>query len=408
MKKEEILERIEEIKSLLQGEEEVDVRSLNEEYESLKVELAKAEETEEEERKLAEVKKLEAEAEERRKAAEMLNNGSVKGEEIQKEEKELKTRKEMLASEEYRNYWAKTLMGRNDITPEERAVGDALTTTATTFVASTANVQGINNAGLFIPTSVHEELMRVLEETSPFLRDITKLEVKGVVNLPTIVSSDGATWLGETEPNVNEGIEFSQIQLGAYDLTKYVEITWNVVDMAIDSFVDYIVREVAKAMYDALADAIINGTGVGMPTGALDGLTPVQIPAGGTIVDAIMGAYSSLDIVTKNTKVYVAPDVAQAIYGYRDGNGNYPYLAGLPTSALFSIEVDPFVASGYALVGDASYYVANFNHPLDIQFGEDLKARRRYISAYIKVDGKPRPGAFAVAQNEAAEDEGGE
>lgn len=395
MKKEEILERIEEIKSLLQGEEEVDVRSLNEEYESLKVELAKAEETEEEERKLAEVKKLEAEAEERRMVANKINEGSITGNEIKKEEiKEVKSFKEMLASEEYRNYWAKTLMGRNDITEEERAVGDAVTTTATTYVPSSANAQGINNAGLFIPTSVREELMRVLEETSPFLRDATKLEVKGVVNLPTMASNDGAVWQGETAPNVNEGIEFTQIQLGAFDLTKYVEITWNVLDMAVDSFIDYIVREVSQAMYSELAQQVIAGDGNGKPTGAINGLTPVT---GATIIDAIMEAYGGLETTSKNVKVYLAKDVATAIYGYKDGSNNYPFLAGLPTNPLFTFEVDPYVPDGYALIGDASDYIINFNHPMEILFGDDLKARRRIVSAYMKVDGKPRPNAFAVA-----------
>ncbi len=398
MTKEEIKNRIEEIKSLLQSDDELDVRSLNEEYENLKVEMKKAEEIEEEERKLAEVKKLETEAEERRATAEKLNEGLVKGEEIKKEEiKEVKTRKELLASEEYRNYWAKTLMGRTDITEEERAVGDAVTTTATTFVASTANAQGINNAGLFIPTSVREELMKVLEQTSPFLRDVTKLEVKGVVNLPTMASSDGALWRGETDANVNEGIEFTQIQLGAFDLTKYVEITWNVLDMAVDSFIDYIVREVAGAMYSELATAILSGDGNGRPTGATQGLTAVT---GATIIDAIMGAYASLDTASKNIKVYLAKDVATAIYGYKDGANNYPFLAGLPTNPLFQFEVDPYMPDGVALIGDPSDYIVNFNHPMEIMFGDDLKTRRRIVSAYMKVDGKPKPNAFAIAEAE--------
>lgn len=394
--KEEILNRIEEIKSLLQSEEEVDVRSLNDEYETLKVELKKIEETEEEERKLAEVKKLEAEVEERRNIAEKINEGMIKGKEIEKEEKEMKSIKEMLGTEEYRNYWAKTLMGRTDITPEERDVGDAVTTTATTFVASANGTQGINNAGLFIPTSVREELMKVLEETSPFLRDATKLEVKGVVNLPYIASSDGALWHGEIEPNTNEGIEFAQIQLGAFDLTKYVEITWNVLDMAVDSFIDYIVREVAQAMYSELATEVIAGDGSGKPTGAMDGLTPVTNT---DVMEAILEAIGDINPrYARNLKVYVAPDVAKAIYGYRDLNGSYPYLTGLPVSPLFSIEVDPFVPSGYALIGDASNYVINFNHALEIMFGDDLKTRRRIVSGYMKVDGKPRAEAFAVAQ----------
>jgi cell wall-associated NlpC family hydrolase len=41
---------------------------------------------------------------------------------------------------------------------EKRALGDAVGTTATTYVASSANAQGINNLGLYIPKSIRMEL----------------------------------------------------------------------------------------------------------------------------------------------------------------------------------------------------------------------------------------------------------
>ena len=51
-------------------------------------------------------------------------------------------------------------MNRTDYTEaEERALGDAITTTATTFVESNTSTQGINNGGLFIPTSVRLDML---------------------------------------------------------------------------------------------------------------------------------------------------------------------------------------------------------------------------------------------------------
>ena len=74
-----------------------------------------------------------------------------------KEERKME-KKYTRASEEYRSAWAKTLMGLELDEEEKRALGDAIGTTATTFTASTAQVQGINNVGLFIPTSIIIEL----------------------------------------------------------------------------------------------------------------------------------------------------------------------------------------------------------------------------------------------------------
>ena len=77
------------------------------------------------------------------------------------EVEEKRTLEQVLKSPEYRTAWAKKLMKLPDsrFTEEEkRALGDAITTTDTTFVQSAAETQGINNGGLFIPTTVRNEL----------------------------------------------------------------------------------------------------------------------------------------------------------------------------------------------------------------------------------------------------------
>ena len=101
------------------------------------------------------------------------------------------TRAEILASKEYRSAWAKKTMGFSDdkLTEEEkRALGDAITTTDTTFVASDADTQGINNGGLFIPSTVREELMELIEKQSPIYRDVRKLQVSGNIDLPYLLN----------------------------------------------------------------------------------------------------------------------------------------------------------------------------------------------------------------------------
>ena len=126
----------------------------------------------------------------------------------------MEERKYTIGSPEYRSAWAKKLMGlsADKFTEEEtRALGDAVTTTGTLFVASGESTQGINNGGLFLPTSVREELMELIENESPFFRDIRKLQVNGNIDLPYLFNADDANWYTELNDTVNEGFGILQI-----------------------------------------------------------------------------------------------------------------------------------------------------------------------------------------------------
>ena len=76
------------------------------------------------------------------------------------------TRANVLKSEEYRSAWAKKLMCKSekDFTEDEkRALGVALTTTATTYTEPSSGADGVNNGGLFIPETVSMEILKEIE-----------------------------------------------------------------------------------------------------------------------------------------------------------------------------------------------------------------------------------------------------
>ena len=98
---------------------------------------------------------------------------------IKMEEKRFTT-----ASPEYRSAWAKKLMGVKLDEVEERALGDAIGTTATTFVEADADHNGINNLGLLIPDSVRLDWLKIAEKASPIYRDIRKLNINGNIDFP--------------------------------------------------------------------------------------------------------------------------------------------------------------------------------------------------------------------------------
>lgn len=349
-----------------------------------------------EERKVTLVK----EAELRQSTLDRIANSQTKPvEKFEKEERKEETkmnREEVLKSKEYRSAWAKKLMGRSeaDFTIEEtRALGDAITTTATTFVASESSVAGINNGGLFIPNDVRMDILGLIEKVSPFYRDIRKLAVAGNIDLPFMKASDDAEWYTENTNTKNEGMEFAKLSLTGHELAKNVVVTWKLEAMAVEAFITFITAEIANKMAKALVTAVIYGNGSGKATGAIYNLVAVE---GVDPIDTIVQTYKSLDSDFRiGAKAYISTDVNIDIVGYKDGNDNYPFLNGVSATKLVTIEVDPFLADGDIIVGNAANYILNAVEQVSVVRESSVVGRKTIYGAYGIFDGKPRTGAFA-------------
>ncbi len=345
--------------------------------------------TKEEERSLmADVAELEE------KTKEIKNLRKVEGEEKMEE------RKFTIADKEYRSAWAKKLMGLSEekFTEEEkRALGDAVTTTATTFVAADASTQGINNGGLFIPTEVRMELMEIIEKQSPIFRDVRKLQVSGNVELPYLFASDDAEWYVELNDTKNEGQEYRNLQLTGWELAKDVVITWKLEEMAVESFIAFILEELAHKMGKALINAVIYGDGFNKPTGITHGLEAIK--TGETPIDNIIATYNKLSQDDRiGAKVYVSTAVKVAMIGYKDEHGNYPFLQGIYSTDLFSIEVDPHLNGNDIVAGNPRNYILNEVTPIRVDKESTVKGRKVIYGGYAIYDGKAKPNAFAYGQ----------
>lgn len=310
-----------------------------------------------------------------------------------KEERKME-KKYTRASEEYRSAWAKTLMGLELDEEEKRALGDAIGTTATTFTASTAQVQGINNVGLFIPTSIIVALNERAENESPIWRDIRKYQVNGNVNVPYLYAGDDAKFYAELTATANEGQEYKALVLTGKELAKNIEITWKADQMTVDGFINFIYEELYDKMFKAKINAVIYGNpSNNEPTGLTNGLTAVT--TGDTPLDTIVNTKATLSAdAKKGAKVYVSSAVADAIRFYKNENGFYPYLGGLPAG----IEEDSNLKNNDIAVGNMKNYV--WNEQEDMRFDRDINMKGRTViyGAYQVVDGGAKVGAFAYGQ----------
>lgn len=316
---------------------------------------------------------------------------------IIKGEKEMEERKFTIKSPEYRSAWAKTLMGVELDDTEKRALGDAIGTTSTTFTASAANTQGINNLGLLIPESVRLDWLKMIEQASPIYRDIRKLNVNGNVDFPYLFAADDAEWYAEMTTTKNEGQEYKNIKLTGHELAKAIEITWKAESMTVDGFISFLLDELNVKMNKALINAVIYGTGSAQPTGITNGLTA---KTNTKAIELIKACLSDLDEENRvGAKVYVASNVADEIAFYKDENGNYPYLvAGLGRAGGATIEADPFLRAGDIVVGNAQNYVLNFNESLRIDKEVKVQPRRVVYGGYLIADGNKKPNSFTYGK----------
>lgn len=380
----EIETRLNEIKASVEKIEDAEeIRKLNEEVDKL----------------TSEKKEIEA-RNAREILARKLEEDAEGAEEIKKEEEKMEKKHFDLASKEYRSAWAKKMMNLSEdkfTEDEKRALGDAITTTSNTYVAATSSANGINNGGLFIPTSVRMDLMELLSETSPIFNDIRKLQVAGNVDLPYLFASDDANWYAETDDTKNEGAEFRNLQLTGWELAKDIVITWKLEEMAVESFIEFIVDELFNKMGKALVTACIYGDGQNKPTGVTNGLT--AITTGDTVIDRILDVYKSLSKDARiGAKVYISTDVNLEIVGYKDENGNYPFLSGVPAVSGFSINVDPYLNNDDIVAGNMRNYILNENTPIRLDKEITVKGRKVTYGTYAIYDGKARPGYFALGQ----------
>lgn len=400
MTKQEIEQKKEELRNLLENadtEEKVSdieeqLRSLQEEkIEDEVPEKKDGEITPEQERKLiADTQELE------QRNKEVSNLRKIGGNEMEKEERKFTT-----ASPEYRSAWAKTLMGVKLEETEERALGDAIGTTATTFVEADGTHNGINNLGLVIPESVKLDWLKIAEKASPIYRDIRKMNVPGNVDFPYLFGADDAEWYAETTTTKNEGQEYKNIKLTGHELAKAIEITWKAEAMTVEGFISFLLDELNEKMNKALINAVIYGDGSAKPTGITNGLTAKE---NANAIDLIKECLGNLSVENRvGAKVYVASDVADEIAFYKDGNGNYPYLvAGLGRAGGATIEADPFLSAGDIVVGNAQNYILNFNEGLRVDKEVKVQPRRVIYGGYLIADGNKKPGAFVYGKVKAS------
>lgn len=375
----EILARKKEIRSLLEGDQEVDLVALEKELRELDDAQNKIETRQRLLKEAEEINRGQAPAV---RTIETFNtNPEERGATVIE-------RDEILASTEYRSAYLKTLQGKPLLEGEQRA----LTTAA-------------NSSGAAVPTTTLNKVINKLQQTSILFPMINVSYIPGNLSLVVSNAKTAANWKTEgTDGTPGDDTEI-KVDLAGYELIKLVEISAASSAMTIDAFETYITDEIGRQMAIAIENAILNGPGGNQPTGILSGITWVDgtnsttwLNTGNIDYDTLMNALALLPTLYHNNACFcmnrkmlfggvrkIKDDLKQPIFTYNPQDRAAMTILGYP------ITLNDYMPDDTILLCTPMYYYMNFSNPIEISSSREagFKAGKITYRGLAVADGKP-------------------
>lgn len=155
-----------------------------------------------------------------------------------------------IESNEYRNAFFKHLQ-RKELTPaEERAFTSA-----------------DNSAGVLIPTSTANSIMKKLKEEAPLLNEITLLNATGQLKFVVENEVEDASMHTENAKITSSTDTFTTVILNGYEIVKLIQVSDTVGTMSISAFETWLVDMLVGKIASKVGTFLINGTGSSQPQG---------------------------------------------------------------------------------------------------------------------------------------------
>jgi HK97 family phage major capsid protein len=371
----EIQARMTEIRSLLEGDQQVDLAALDQELRSLQEERTQIETRQ---RLLSEASAINNNTAPEARTIETFNAAPPEQRELGSD------------SMEYRQAFMNYVLRGAEIPAELRA--DATTKTG--------------DIGSVIPQTVLNKIVEKLEAVGMILPLITRTAIKGGVSVPTSSVKPVATWVAEGAGSDKQKKTTGSITFNYYKLRCAVAVSLEVDTMALPIFESTLINNVVEAMAKAIEQAIISGTGTGQPKGILTE-TPVTgqaLTITALDYDNLIDAEAALPLEYEANAIWVMTKKTFMGYvGLTDVDGqpiartNYG-ISGKPERTLLGRSVvlcnyiDSFATAStgeaFAFLFNFSDYVLNTNYQMGVKKYEDNETDDLVTKAIMVVDGK--------------------
>lgn len=326
-----------------------------------------------------------------------LNTPKPEGEVVDQTEKDNPIM-EAYASEDYKNAWAKSLMGLPMTAEEQKAfklVNEAYTHTT-------------GNTSIVIPKTVTRGIWEEAGNMYPYFNDASKTYVNGILTMIQEDTSSDAKWYDEDTATEDGKETFKEFTLKGCELSRAITVSWKLKEMSIEDFIPYVQRKMAKKMGAALGYGATHGGGESASAGKPEpmGVVTALEAEGSTpqVVEYAGEEPTYKELTTARSKIKSGYSAGLAVYANSttiwtklanilDGNGRPlfvpdPVNGGAYRILGMAVKEDDSMKDGEILMSNASLgYTMNINKEVTMMPEEHVKERKTDYCGYAIVDG---------------------
>ena len=300
-------------------------------------------------------------------------------------------------SEEYRNAWAKHLMGK----PMSDSEKDNF------LLVNEAYTHTTKNTSIVIPETVSKGIWEMAGEYYPYFADVTKTYVNGLLTMIQEDTSSEAGWYEEGTKTEDGKETFKEYTLGGCELSRAITVSWKLREMAIEDFIPYVQRKMAKKM--AAGYGVTHGAGEKAASGKpepMGTVTALEAEEGTPqVVEYARGTVPKYDdIVNARSKVKSGYGAGLAIYAnshtiwnriamIQDQNKRPLFVPDVTSQGQFRIlgvpvKEDDSMKDGEILFSNtADGYHLNVNKEVSMMTEDHVKERTTDYVGYGIMDG---------------------
>ncbi|MGG3524876.1 phage major capsid protein [Bacillus pseudomycoides] len=174
-------------------------------------------------------------------------------------------------STEYRNAFYKTMLGQKLTDVETRTFNKAMEIQEAEHRADAFNTT--TNSAAVLPTTTLKEVIKKARTMGGLIAQCRNFNIPTNISVPIGTPSSKAQWHAEGAPTPSESLQTAAVSFAGYEIIKVFSISAAAKKMTVQAFESYMTDELTNCVMEAIADALVNGTGAGQGTGLLKGIT---------------------------------------------------------------------------------------------------------------------------------------
>jgi HK97 family phage major capsid protein len=317
-------------------------------------------------------------------------------------------------STEYRSAFYKTLLGQKLTDIETRTFNKAMEIQESERRADAFNTT--TNSAAVLPTTTLNEVIKKARTMGGLIGHVRNFNIPTNISIPIGTPSNKAQWHVEGAAVESESLTTASVSFKGFEIIKVFSISAAAKKMTVQAFEAYMIEELTNCVMEAIADALVNGTGAGQGTGLLTGITwntsnSLTFPLDGapqytdfTKMLAMLkrGYAAGAKFAMSNATLY------NRVYSLVDGNGRPIFIADPKNESIGyilgkEVVIDDNLADDVIILGNFNYLGYNMPEGVMIEVSRESSFKSGLIDyrAMAIADTKPLVDEAFIKLSEA-------